>query len=62
MYQSYFAGMAWKALPLFALFLFFTLFALMLIRTWLFKRAQDFDEAAALPLSGDEHAGSEVKP
>lgn len=63
MYQSYFQGMGWKALPLFSLFLFLSLFALMIVRNWFFKRAQDFDETAALPLADDDsqHA-RKVKP
>lgn len=63
MYQSFYAGMAWKALPTFALLLFVTVFALMIVRNWFFKRAHDFDETAALPLADDvsQHS-SEVKP
>jgi len=63
MYQSFYAGMAWRVLPLAALVLFFTLFALMMVRTWLFKRDRDFDETAALPLADDvSQPSSEVKP
>ncbi len=63
MYQQYFAGMAWQWLPLLALFLFLTMFVLMLVRTFVVKRKTDFDAVAALPLSdGDVTHSSEVKP
>ncbi len=63
MFKAYFANMEWTALPLFALGLFLTMFVLMLLRTFAFKRVTDYDSAAALPLhDGSEIPSHEVQP
>lgn len=54
MYKQFFAGMTFTALPLFALALFLVFFALVLVRTFAFRRARDFDAAAAMPLDDSE--------
>lgn len=54
MWKSFYAGMAFTELPLFALLLFVTLFGVMLTRIFILKRKQDFDPLAALPLD-DSH-------
>lgn len=59
MYKQFFANMESTALPLFAFGLFFAAFALMLLRTFVYKRKSDFDPLAALPLN--DEASKEVK-
>lgn len=60
MYKQFFANMESIALPMFAFGLFFAAFALMLLRTFAWKRKGDFDPMAQLPLVNDETR--EVKP
>ncbi|MGV3619612.1 MAG: CcoQ/FixQ family Cbb3-type cytochrome c oxidase assembly chaperone [Archangium sp.] len=58
MYKQFFAGMTYTALPLFALALFLVFFAAVFVRTFAFRRARDFDDAAAMPLSDSEEKKS----
>lgn len=63
MFKQYFAGMEWTGLPLFALGLFIAMFVLMLLRTFAWKSAGDFEPASQLPLSdGKVVSNREVKP
>lgn len=62
MYKQFFAGMEWTSLPLFALWLFLAMFALMALRTFLYKSARDFEPQSRMPLSdGTPVSSTEVK-
>jgi hypothetical protein len=50
-YKDFFTNLEWTALPLFALGLFITMFALMLLRTFGWKTKQDFAPMETMPLS-----------
>ncbi len=52
MWRQFYAGMDVK-LPLFAMGVFIAFFVLLLLRTYAYKRSQDFDGVAALPLADD---------
>lgn len=56
MYRSFYAGMSLTDLPLFALMLFVTVFLAVIVRTWVFRKREEFDALARLPF--DE----QVKP
>ncbi len=51
MFKQFFAGMEFTALPIFALLLFMTFFALVVLRTFAFKTKGDFQPHSELPLS-----------
>ena len=51
MFKQFFAGMEWSSLPIFALCLFMAFFAVVVLRTFVFKTPRDFEEQSALPLS-----------
>lgn len=51
MFKQFFAGMEWTAPPIFALVLFMSMFALMVLRTFAFKTRADFQPHSELPLS-----------
>lgn len=62
MFKQFFAGMEYTELPLFALGLFMAMFALMALRTFLYKSSRDFEPAAQLPLyDGKPVSTPEVK-
>lgn len=64
MYKAFFAGMETTA-PLFAMGLFMVVFALMIARTWGYKKKSDFDGIAALPLADEPvstQQNKEVQP
>lgn len=50
MFKQFFAGMEWTALPIFALWLFMSMFTLMVLRTFVFKTKGDFAPHSQLPL------------
>lgn len=63
MYRQFFAALDSPALPLAAMGFFLAAFALMLARTFLWKRKSDYEAIAALPLDDSEAPDrSEVKP
>lgn len=63
MFREFYAALDSPALPLAAMGFFLAAFALMLVRTYAWKRKRDYDEIAALPLDEPEHSDrSEVKP
>jgi cytochrome c oxidase cbb3-type subunit IV len=49
MYRTFYAGMSWTDLPLFALLLFLCLFLAVCVRTWMFKKSEELDALAKLP-------------
>lgn len=51
MFKEFFAGMEFTALPIFALLLFMSFFALVVLRTFAFKTQSDFQADSQLPLS-----------
>ena len=51
MYQTFFAQMESTTLPLFGFGVFALTFAMVLLRTYAFKRPHDYDAVAALPLA-----------
>lgn len=51
MFKQFFAGMEFTALPIFALLLFMSFFALVVLRTFAFKTKGDFQPHSELPLS-----------
>ncbi len=53
MYKTFYEGMGLGALPLFALVLFVSLFVVVVVRTFVLRRARDFDRLAAMPLGDD---------
>ena len=55
MYKAFYEGMTLTHLPLFSLFLFTVIFIAVVIRTFVLRRARDFDEAARMPLGDDDH-------
>jgi hypothetical protein len=64
MYKAFFTGMETTA-PIFAMGLFISMFVLMLLRTWGYKKKSDFDPVAALPLADEHvstHKDNEVQP
>jgi hypothetical protein len=62
-FKQFFEGMAWAELPLFALGLFMVMFALVVVRTFVWKAKGDFESQSALPLSeGKVISSSEVAP
>lgn len=63
MYREFFAALDSPALPLAAMGFFVAAFALMLVRTYAWKKKADYDPVAALPLDDSEDSErSEVKP
>ena len=54
MYKTFYEGMSLSELPLFALVLFVSLFLVVVVRTFVLRRARDFDRLAAMPL-GEEN-------
>ena len=63
MFREVFATLDSPALPLAAMGFFLVAFALVLVRTWAFKKKADYDRIAALPLADPETPDrSEVKP
>ncbi len=64
MWKAYFAGLKATELPIFAMALFAFVFALVLVRTLVYRQKADFDPLAALPLADekpvttDTHEGS----
>ncbi len=63
MFREVFAALDSPALPLAAMGFFLVAFALVLVRTWAWKKKTDYDRIAALPLDDPETPDrSEVKP
>ena len=63
MYREFFAALDSPALPLAAMGFFVSAFALMLVRTYAWKKKADYDPVAALPLEDSlDSDRSEVKP
>lgn len=63
MFKQHFANLEFVELPLFGLWLFIGVFALVLLRTFVLKRKQEFDADAQLPLNdGPVLSSPEVKP
>lgn len=56
MYKPFFASSQWTELAIFGLVLFLSVFTLVLVRTWVFKKKNDYDAVAALPLADERHA------
>jgi len=56
MYKPFFASSDRTELAIFGLVLFISVFALVLLRTWVFKTKKDYDAVAAMPLADDRHA------
>lgn len=54
MWQAYFAGLKTTELPIFAMVLFISIFALMLVRTLVYRQKADFDPLAAMPLADEK--------
>jgi hypothetical protein len=62
-YREFFAGMDSTVLPLAAMAFFALAFALVLLRTFAWKRRRDYDSVAELPLAdGEATFRKEVKP
>jgi cytochrome c oxidase cbb3-type subunit 4 len=51
MYRQFYEGMDLTHLPMFTLVLFILIFAAAILRTFVFRRAGDFDHLAHMPLS-----------
>jgi hypothetical protein len=49
-FAQFYAGMSWSTLPVFALILFLTTFAVVIARTCLLARRDEVDRLARLPL------------
>lgn len=63
MFKQYFANLESTGLPLFALWLFIGVFVIVVLRTFVVKRATEFDADAQLPLNdGTQLSPHEVKP
>jgi len=63
MYREFFAAMDSPLLPLAAMAFFAVAFALVLLRTFAWKRPKDYDSIAELPLAdGEATFRKEVKP
>ncbi|MCB1007871.1 MAG: hypothetical protein KDB94_03150 [Acidobacteria bacterium] len=63
MYREFFAAMDSPVLPLVAMAFFALAFALVLLRTFAWKRNKDYDSVADLPLEdGEAIFRKEVKP
>ena len=63
MYKEFYSGMEWSLLPIVTLFFFLGAFALMLLRTFAYKKKHDFDSVAALPLDDENPTPArEVNP
>ena len=60
MYRSFYAGMSLTDLPLFALVLFMAVFLAVIVRTWVFRRREEFDALSRLPF--DDSPGKQVNP
>jgi len=60
MWQQYFASLKVPGLPIFAMALFIFIFALMLVRTLLYRTKADFDPLAALPLADEQHVPADT--
>lgn len=56
MYKSFYAGMDYAHLPLFALFFFLAVFVGVLVRTFVMRRPHHFDPLAQLPLDLPERS------
>ncbi|MDX2022570.1 MAG: CcoQ/FixQ family Cbb3-type cytochrome c oxidase assembly chaperone [Deltaproteobacteria bacterium] len=50
MYHKFYEGMNYADLPLFALLLFLSTFAAVVLRVTVMKKRQDFDRVSRLPL------------
>ncbi|MCG5055373.1 MAG: CcoQ/FixQ family Cbb3-type cytochrome c oxidase assembly chaperone [Myxococcales bacterium] len=50
MYRQFYQGMSFADLPLLALLLFFSTFVAVILRVTLFRKRNDFDHVARLPL------------
>lgn len=55
MYKPFFASSNWTELAIFGLVFFIGVFALVLLRTWVFKTKTDYDAVAATPLAEERH-------
>jgi len=63
MYRQFFSALDSPALPLAAMAFFAIAFALVLLRTFAWKRTKDYDSVADLPLAdGEATFRKEVKP
>jgi hypothetical protein len=62
-YREFYSALASTALPLAAMGFFVVAFLLVLLRTFLLRRRDDYDSVAALPLDPSEISdSSEVQP
>ncbi len=61
MWKQHFAGLTMPEVPIFAMALFIFIFALVLVRTLVYRQKSDFDPLAALPLADDEQPISAEK-
>ena len=53
MWKAFYKDMDYTELPIFALLLFFGVFLVVLVWVSVFRRAQDFDNLARMPLDED---------
>ena len=61
MKQQFYEGMDLAQFPLFALVLFVSVFLIVVVRTFVFRRAEHFDNLARLPIAEGEVHAAEVR-
>jgi cytochrome c oxidase cbb3-type subunit IV len=61
MKQQFYEGMELAHLPLFALVLFMAVFLIVVVRMFVFRRAEHFDNLARLPIADGEVQAAEVR-
>ncbi len=61
MKQQFYAGMELAHLPLFTLVLFVSVFLIVVVRMFVFRRAEHFENLARLPLADSEVQAAEVR-
>jgi len=57
MWKTFYQGMDYTELPLFAMLLFIGVFVAVILRVTVARRASDFDPLAAMPLQPDANEG-----
>lgn len=55
MYKPFFASSNMTELAIFGLVFFIGIFALVLVRTWVFQKKTSYDAVAAMPLAEERH-------